>query len=173
MTSVERLYKHLNDPLPLINDPAIPDDVNKVIQKATAKNPAQRFADALEMAAAFREAIALNDKAVANLVEILTLREQEILHLVIQGLSNKEIAQKLTFTLGTVKWYVNQIYKKLLVRSRVQAIVRARELNLITPVGEPATVIATTPIPTEEFQPANPYKGLRAFKAADHEDFFG
>lgn len=120
---------------------------------------------------------ALDDKkAGADPVEVLTLREQEILHLVINGLSNKEIAQRLTFTLGTVKWYVNQIYKKLHVRSRVQAIVRARELNLITSgasLDDLPTVLGVLPIPTDPFQPVNPYKGLRAFKAADHEDFFG
>ncbi len=106
LTSVERLYKHLNEPLPMIVNPSLPPGINDVIQKATAKDPAKRYADATELAAAFRQAAALSDAAAQeNPVEVLTLREQEILCLIIQGLPNKEIAQRLTFTVGTVKWY--------------------------------------------------------------------
>jgi hypothetical protein len=77
-------------------------------------------------------------------------------------------------TVGTVKWYVNQIFRKLNVRSRVQAIVRARELNLIvSPAGSASSLTHIPAIPTEDFQPENPYKGLRAFQAADNQDFFG
>jgi WD40 repeat protein/serine/threonine protein kinase/energy-coupling factor transporter ATP-binding protein EcfA2 len=171
MSSIERLFKHINDPLPEITglDSAISDSVNLVIQKATAKNPENRFADALAFSADFREAIGLNRQS-TTVIELLTQREHEILSLIIEGLSNKEIAQKLTITHGTVKWYVNQIYEKLGVRSRVQAIVRARELNLLTKGGESSEAIA---LPTEDFQPDNPYKGLRAFQAADNQDFFG
>ncbi|MBA3872673.1 MAG: hypothetical protein H0X30_26355 [Anaerolineae bacterium] len=61
----------------------------------------------------------------------LTTREQEVLTLLANGLSNREIATQLVFSLGTVKWYVNQIYGKLGVGSRTQAIVRARELQLL------------------------------------------
>lgn len=176
LSPVERLYKHLNEPLPLIDslDAAIQGSINEVIQKATAKNPQHRYQDVLEMAAAFQEAAALHTKSI-DPVEILTPREQEILHLIIKGLSNKEIAHQLTFTLSTVKWYVTQIYKKLHVRSRVQAIVRARELNLIPSSLFPDLTLpdGLTVIATESFQPANPYKGLRAFKPADHDDFFG
>lgn len=62
----------------------------------------------------------------------LTTREQEVLALLAGGLSNREIAEKLVFSLGTVKWYVNQIYSKLGVGSRTQAVVRARELQLLS-----------------------------------------
>ena len=56
---VERLYKHINDPLPEITtlDAALIGPVNRVIQKATAKNPDQRYPDVLAFAADFREAI--------------------------------------------------------------------------------------------------------------------
>jgi len=168
---IEQLFKHINDPLPDITtlDAALAPQVNRVIQKATAKNPDNRYPDALAFAADFREAIGINRRP-TNAVELLTQREQEVLHLVIEGLSNKEIAQKLTVTLSTVKWYVNQIYTKLGVRSRVQAMVRARELNLLT---KPSDDVSVVPIPTEDFQPENPYKGLRAFQSADNQDFFG
>ncbi|MBN8640069.1 MAG: protein kinase [Anaerolineae bacterium] len=154
VSPIERLYKHITDPLPEITtlNPDIRAAVNQVIQKATAKNPDHRYADALEFAADFREAVGLQ-RSPSSPVEVLTLREQEILGLIIAGLPNKEIAQKLTLTVGTVKWHVNQIYSKLGVRSRVQAIVRARELSLIAKPGEePATVI----VRTDEFHPTNP-----------------
>ena len=170
-SSVERLYNHINDPLPEITtlDAALSRPVNQVIQKATAKNPDQRYSDVLAFAADFREAIGAN-RSTTNVVELLTQREQEILHLIVEGLSNKEIAQRLTVTLSTVKWYVNQIYNKLGVRSRVQAMVRARELHLLTSSTDLPTV---APVATEDFQPKNPYKGLRAFQTGDNEDFFG
>lgn len=172
MSSVERLYKHINDPLPDIStlEAGVQAAVNRVIHKATAKDPDQRYPDALAFAADFREAVGIG-RTSATLEELLTQREQDILRLIIEGRSNKEIAQDLTITLGTVKWYVNQIYSKMGVRSRVQAIVRARELNLIGRDGDSDSAIQ--PVPTEEFQPENPYKGLRAFTAADHKDFFG
>ncbi|MBK8021518.1 MAG: protein kinase [Chloroflexi bacterium] len=179
ITSVERLYKHLNEPLPLIPDPALPAGINDVIQKATAKDPARRFASASELAAAFRQATAVSGiTAPENPVEGLTRREQEILGLIIEGLPNKEIAARLTFTVGTVKWYITQIYRKLHVRSRIQAIVRARELNLISTGTSPLaedhpTHRGSIALSTSELALENPYKGLRAFKSADHEDYFG
>jgi WD40 repeat protein/serine/threonine protein kinase len=171
VSSVERLYKHINDPMPkiVLPDETVASEVNRVIQKATAKNPEHRYPDALAFAADFREAMGFN-RTPTDVVELLTPREQEVLQLIIDGLSNREIAQRLTVTLSTVKWYVNQVYSKLGVRSRVQAIVRARELDLIVTSGEEATYV---PLPTEDFHPGNPYKGLRAFQSADYQDFFG
>jgi ATP/maltotriose-dependent transcriptional regulator MalT len=66
-----------------------------------------------------------------QLVEPLTNRELEVLALIAQGLSNKQVAETLIVSTGTVKWYTSQIYGKLGVNSRTQAIARARELNLI------------------------------------------
>lgn len=48
-----------------------------------------------------------------------------------QGLSNEEIGQRLSLALGTVKWHLHNIYEKLKVRNRTQAIRRARELSLL------------------------------------------
>jgi predicted ATPase/DNA-binding CsgD family transcriptional regulator len=62
----------------------------------------------------------------------LTGRELEILHLIASGLSNRDIAEQLVFSVGTVKWYVNQIFSKLHVGSRTQAVARARELHLLS-----------------------------------------
>ncbi len=46
-------------------------------------------------------------------------------------MSNREVAEQLVVTVGTVKWHLNNIYSKLGVRSRTQAIARARALGLL------------------------------------------
>ncbi len=63
--------------------------------------------------------------------ETLSEREIEVLQLITLGLSNQEIAERLTVTLNTVKTHIRSIYGKLDARSRVQAIMRARELDLL------------------------------------------
>lgn len=65
------------------------------------------------------------------LIEPLTKREMEILRLMSEGHSNKEIAQKLYVSLRTVKYYSTGLYQKLGVKGRMQAVIRARELNLL------------------------------------------
>lgn len=61
----------------------------------------------------------------------LTTREIEVLGLIAEGRSNREIADTLVLSVGTVKWYVNQVYSKMGVASRTQAIARGRELGLL------------------------------------------
>ena len=67
----------------------------------------------------------------AGLAEPLTDREREILALVAQGLTNREIAQRLFLAEGTIKNYVTNILQKIGVRDRTQAALRARELGLL------------------------------------------
>lgn len=62
------------------------------------------------------------------LVDPLTEREQEILKLIALGQSNREIADTLFISVGTVKGHVNHIFSKLDVKNRTQALLRAREL---------------------------------------------
>ena len=66
-----------------------------------------------------------------DLPEPLTPRELEIMDLICQGYSNPQIASQLVVTLNTVKKHTSNIYGKLGVRSRTQAIARAHELNLL------------------------------------------
>jgi LuxR family maltose regulon positive regulatory protein len=66
-----------------------------------------------------------------SLIEPLSDRELEVLHLIAEGLSNREIAQRLVITVGTTKTHINNIYRKLEVRSRTQALARAGELQLL------------------------------------------
>lgn len=65
------------------------------------------------------------------LYEELTNQEMNILHLMEKGYTNKEIAEELTLTEGTVKVYNHHIYQKLQVKNRTQAIVKAKEVLLI------------------------------------------
>lgn len=65
------------------------------------------------------------------LIEELSARETEILTLLSQGLYNQQIAQQLFLSPGTVKWHASNIYGKLGVRGRLQAVALARKLKLI------------------------------------------
>lgn len=65
------------------------------------------------------------------LIELLTAREREVLRLLAEGASNREIARRLVLSLGTVKKYVSTLCSKLGVQSRTQALARARALHLL------------------------------------------
>ncbi len=65
-----------------------------------------------------------------DLIEPLTEREREILRLMAQGLSNRQIAQRLHLAPGTVKNYVSRILAKLGVKDRTQAALWAREYDV-------------------------------------------
>jgi LuxR family transcriptional regulator, maltose regulon positive regulatory protein len=66
----------------------------------------------------------------SNLVEPLTAREREVLRLVADGASNGEIAEQLVIAVGTVKRHINNLFSKLGVQSRTQAVRAARDLQL-------------------------------------------
>jgi LuxR family maltose regulon positive regulatory protein len=66
-----------------------------------------------------------------ELLNPLTPRELEIMRLITEGYSNPEIASELVVTINTIKKHTSNIYGKLGVRSRTQAIARTHELNLL------------------------------------------
>ena len=68
---------------------------------------------------------------VPGLIEALSEREMEVLGLIADGMTNREIAEALIVALGTVKAHTSNIYRKLDVSSRTQAVVRARELGIL------------------------------------------
>lgn len=72
-----------------------------------------------------------NNQAFAQARSVLSQREMGVLKLIAQGLSNQEIAEKLFISLHTVKTHARRINSKLAVKSRTQAIIKAREIGLI------------------------------------------
>lgn len=65
------------------------------------------------------------------LLEPLSLREQEVLQLINQGLANKDIAAKMAVAPATVKAHIRNLYGKLAVGRRTEALAKARELGLL------------------------------------------
>jgi LuxR family maltose regulon positive regulatory protein len=98
--------------------------------RGTAAEYVNMLLRALRAAAPERGAVPSSSVSPA-LVEPLTEREREVLHLLGQGLSNREIAENLVITVNGVKKHTSNIYGKLAVHSRTQAVVRAQELGLL------------------------------------------
>jgi len=71
------------------------------------------------------------DSAAASLVEPLTPREDQVLQLLAEGLTNRAIAQRLGISEHTIKFHVNAILGKLAAQSRADAVMRATRLGLI------------------------------------------
>src|SRR5262249_3624974 len=67
-------------------------------------------------------------QAVQQLLEPLTPRELEVLHLLAAGVTNQEIADQLVISLTTVKKHVSSLFLKLDAENRTHAVARAREL---------------------------------------------
>jgi LuxR family maltose regulon positive regulatory protein len=88
-----------------------------------------------KLLAAFAQPAALPQSKIENqkskMLEPLSQRELEVLQLIAQGLSNHEIGERLFLALDTVKGHNRNIYSKLQVQRRTEAIARARELGLL------------------------------------------
>jgi DNA-binding CsgD family transcriptional regulator len=69
--------------------------------------------------------------ATGSPLEPLSQRELEVLQLLATGRSNREIATELYVATGTVKAHLNNIFRKLEARSRLEAVTRARDLGLL------------------------------------------
>ena len=86
---------------------------------------------ARKVVAEFARLAAPTPTQINQLIDPLSERELDILKLVAQGLTNKEIANNLYLAEGTVKNYVTSILQKIEARDRTQAAIRARELGLL------------------------------------------
>jgi LuxR family transcriptional regulator, maltose regulon positive regulatory protein len=110
--------------------------ISSLLLEAYANGPAldtpvDRFAARLVSVLRGSPHISAEDEDDFGLGSGLSLREVEILTMVSGGLRNREIGDRLGLTEGTVKWYMQQIYDKLGVRRRPQAVIRARQLGIL------------------------------------------
>jgi non-specific serine/threonine protein kinase len=100
-----------------------------VCARAWAEGQAMTLEQAIEKAMGINYQLQPPQPAV--LIEPLNERELEMLRLIADGLSNHEIAERLVIALSTVKWHVGNLFSKLGVNSRTQAIARAKEIGLL------------------------------------------
>ena len=100
--------------------------LRQALQTSTAKDYVQQLLSAFPRLD--RTSVIQPD---TDLVEYLNEREKQILRLMADGLSNKIIAENLYLSINTVKWYTRQIYNKIGANSRVEALNRARNLDIL------------------------------------------
>lgn len=105
----------------LLEDPAVRAAAPAFVDRVRAAMPAD--------ATAQTTSTAVSDAAA--LLEPLTDQEQVVLRLLAAGLSNREIAAELVITVGTAKWHVHNIYQKLNVTSRAEAVARVHAWKLL------------------------------------------
>lgn len=103
-----------------------------LVHEAAARGIAPRYTRRL-LAAFAASPAAPHDRpeSTPDLLEPLSDRELEVLHMVAEGLSNQEIAARLYLSLRTVKFHTGNIYGKLGVTHRTEAVARARSLGLL------------------------------------------
>jgi LuxR family transcriptional regulator, maltose regulon positive regulatory protein len=100
----------------------------RLIQEARSRDVMPTYVERL--LTAFGSSVPAVSEAPA-LPEPLTAREEEVLELLAAGLSNREIGEELVISPETVKKHTSNIYGKLGVRSRTEAVARAREVDLL------------------------------------------
>ena len=103
--------------------------MGRLLQKARSRSVRAGYVDAL--LAAFGSDLPESRPAIEALPEPLTPREQEVLERIAAGLTNREIAKHLRISAETIKKHTANIYGKLRVRNRTQAVARGRELDLL------------------------------------------
>jgi DNA-binding NarL/FixJ family response regulator len=104
----------------------IGDAIRRVREGERVIEPALEQAAVLELGRFARQA-----RESSELVSLLTPREREILVLLAEGLTMRQIGRRLTISPRTVETHVAKLYRKLVVRTRVQAIAKAASLGLI------------------------------------------
>ncbi|MBN1836465.1 MAG: hypothetical protein JW820_11485 [Spirochaetales bacterium] len=108
-----------------------PPPMNALLYEAAARGIGGPYTGKL-LAALDRESPAVRPQGKAEeILEPLSTRELEVLRLLAQGLSNKQVADRLFISLPTVKWHTSNIYAKLGVPNRTRAAARARSIGLI------------------------------------------
>lgn len=117
-----KITAFLTKPIPAVS-------IRSVVADAVRTYNQQREADS-ETSGGLSRSLPVQP-AKASLYEPLTVKEKEVLLLLTRGLSNEEIANELTITVGTVKTHVNNLFGKLEVNSRSKVVARGIEIGLI------------------------------------------
>jgi len=105
--------------------------MEKLLRQAAARGAALDYVKKLLAAFERNHQPPVAERLAAPLIESLSERELEVLHLIAAGLSNPAIADTLVVSVNTVKTHVKRLYGKLGVNSRLRAVERARELDLL------------------------------------------
>jgi LuxR family maltose regulon positive regulatory protein len=105
--------------------------LHEALTRGIAPDYARRLLSAFPIAETEQTAPSTTQAPKSELVESLSERELEVLQLVAEGLTNPEIASRLFLSLNTVKAHTRNIYGKLGVHNRTQAVARARALGLL------------------------------------------
>jgi LuxR family maltose regulon positive regulatory protein len=110
--------------------PPMTDLLSKISIQGIMPNYVSKLLEAFEAEEKGGESKAFRPPA-QTLIEPLSGRELEVLQLIAQGLSNREIGERLFLALNTVKGHNRRIFNKLQVQRRTEAIARAHELDLL------------------------------------------
>ena len=100
----------------------------RLLRRMLTRSPASEYVGRL--LEALGESVKITPPIANKLIDPLSPRELEVLRLIVEGATNKEIADELVLTVNTVKRHISNIFGKLHVSNRVQAVAQARELNL-------------------------------------------
>jgi LuxR family maltose regulon positive regulatory protein len=103
----------------------------EAVARGVAADYARRLLAAFPVAEPEKPAPSKAQAPKSELVEPLSERELEILKLIAEGLTNPEIAARLFLSLNTVKVHTRNIYGKLGVNNRTQAVIQARALGIL------------------------------------------
>jgi LuxR family maltose regulon positive regulatory protein len=101
----------------------------RLLRRMLTRSPASEYVR--QLLDALGEPATVEKPGAAPLIERLSEREIQVLRLIADGATNKEIADELVLTVNTVKRHISNIFGKLEVSNRAQAIARARLLNLL------------------------------------------
>jgi LuxR family maltose regulon positive regulatory protein len=105
--------------------------LNETLNRGIAPNYVQRLLTAFPFDETDQAVSSQTQAPKSELDEPLSQRELEVLQLIAQGLSNREISERLFLALNTVKGHNRKIFDKLQVQRRTEAVARARELDLL------------------------------------------
>ena len=107
------------------------EHISELLQAIERSPESHISAFAMKLSDACREKNTASNPLPMEAIEQLTPREMELLKMIAQGDSNQAMADKLTLSINTVKYYLKNLYGKLGAKSRVQAVMNARLLKLL------------------------------------------